>query len=118
MMEGSGGDILPDCKVAWLLVETNLRGTITNKVKLKYGEFITRSDILISKCVSLPLQALQCSGRNPSQSTIDKYWNRFGGKYCKLTNTFIENIARLYHVHVSVPLFTGKCSNSNFKYIV
>ena len=115
MMEGSSGDILPDCKVAWLLVETNLRGTITDKAKLKYGEFITRTDILICKCVFLPFQALQCSGRNPSQSTIDKYWNRFGGKYCKLTNTFVENIAGLYHV--SVPLFTGIHPNSNFKYM-
>ena len=55
LMEGSGGDILPDCKVTWLLVEADLRGTITDKTKLKYGEFITRSDILICKCVSLPL---------------------------------------------------------------
>jgi Ca2+-binding EF-hand superfamily protein len=48
-----------ECRMAWLLVMEDFTSKITDKDQLKY--------------------ALQCTGRNPSNNAIEKYWNTLGG---------------------------------------
>ena len=79
---GDGSEV----KFAWHLVEPSLEGAITSKEKLKYGRtsfhnHFKNTDTLTLFILSLfKTTALQCAGRNPSQSSIEKYWKNFGGK--------------------------------------
>ena len=49
------------------------------------------------------ITALQCTGRNPSQSAIENYWKKFGGMTCVMHNIIgiLARIVKLKFDHFS-----------------
>ena len=91
-----------DCQGGWLMVHKDLNGRITSQEDLKYGEScINSSETLPQKVIlnfsSFPrFTALQCTGRNPSNKSIQQYWTQYGGEAISLAiNTSCFNIITL-----------------------
>lgn len=94
-----------DCQGGWLMVHKDLNGRITSQEDLKYGEScINSSETLPQKVIlnfsSFPrFTALQCTGRNPSNKSIQQYWTQYGGEAIhRAINTSCFKLREKYHL--------------------